>query len=76
MNKFELITLFGGMFTFVCYTLFMKNKKFTKRMYSMCVCISSVCYLIGAIGITNRGTIIMEILWLATGIYGVIKNKD
>lgn len=74
-NWYEISSLCGGVFIYICYTNFINSAKFTKRMYSICVCIGSIFYIIGAIGIQNRGVLLTEIFWLCVGIWGFIRNK-
>lgn len=74
-NWYEISSLCGGVFIYIFYTLFVNYKKFTKRYYSICVCIASIFYIIGAIGIRNRGTILVESFWLCVGIWGIIRNR-
>jgi hypothetical protein len=74
-NWYEISSLSAGIFIYICYTTFLNSPKFTKRMYSVCVCIGSILYIIGAIGIRNRGVLLTEMFWLCVGIWGFIRNK-
>lgn len=73
MNFYELLSLISSMICFIANSL-LHSKKINTNKYAFLTLITSILFLISAIGFYNRGAIISEIFWILLSMYGIFKK--
>ncbi|WP_146820448.1 CBU_0592 family membrane protein [Candidatus Deianiraea vastatrix] len=74
MNIYEYLSLIASI---IClFANLYVHKTGNTRIYACLTLITSIMFLISAIGFFNRGAIASEIMWLCVSLYGIVKKRN
>lgn len=74
MNIYEYLSLIASVICFIANWL-LHAKNLPTYKYAILTTITSIMFLISAIGFYNKGAIISEILWLILSLYGAFRKS-